>query len=98
MTAIKADTLADRLSGLLTGEVESGTRRRAEYSTDASNYRVVPQIVAFPKNTGDIVAAHNFAREEGIALTIRGGGTSIAGNSIGPGIVLDLSRHLNKVL
>lgn len=98
MTAIEADTLTDRLSGLITGEVESGVRRRAEYSTDASNYRVVPQIVAFPRNTGDVVAAQNFAREEGLALTIRGGGTSIAGNSIGPGLVLDLSRHLDKVI
>lgn len=91
-------TVADRLSGLLDGEVESGTRRRAEYSTDASNYRVVPQIVAFPRSSEDIVAAQSFAREEGMPLTVRGGGTSVAGNSIGTGLVLDLSRHLDRVI
>ncbi|WP_182171275.1 FAD-binding and (Fe-S)-binding domain-containing protein [Flaviflexus equikiangi] len=98
MTTTQVDTIATRLSGLISGEVETGIRRRAEYATDASNYRVVPQIVAFPSSSDDIVTAQNFAREEGIPLTIRGGGTSIAGNSIGTGLVLDLSRHLTNVI
>ncbi len=98
MTVAPTPTLTNRLASLLAGEVEGGTRRRAEYSTDASNYRVVPSIVAFPKHADDVVAAQNFAREEGMAFTVRGGGTSTAGNSIGSGIVVDLSRHMNNVI
>lgn len=89
---------ADGLRARMSGEVHSGVRRRAEYSTDASNYRVVPEIVAFPRDGEDMAAARDFAAREGLALTMRGGGTSIAGNSIGPGIILDTSRHMNKVL
>ena len=74
------------------------TRRRAEYSTDASNYRVVPQVVAFPRHVDEIAAALDVAREHGVPITTRGGGTSTAGNAVGPGIVLDFSRHLNRVL
>ncbi|GAA2448198.1 FAD-binding and (Fe-S)-binding domain-containing protein [Actinomadura vinacea] len=79
-------------------EVDAGTRRRAEYSTDASNYRVVPAVVAFPRDTGEVAAAVAVARSAGVPITCRGGGTSTAGNSVGTGIVLDFSRHLDRVL
>ncbi|WP_100423465.1 FAD-binding and (Fe-S)-binding domain-containing protein [Sediminihabitans luteus] len=82
----------------MSGTVETGTRRRAEYSTDASNYRVVPDVVAFPTTVEDVVAAAAMAREVGVPLTLRGGGTSTAGNSIGSGVVLDVSRHLHEIL
>jgi len=86
------------LRGAIRGEVDDSNRRRAEYSTDASNYRVVPQVVAYPRDADDVLAALAVAREEGIPLTMRGGGTSVAGNAIGTGIVLDTSRHMNRVL
>jgi FAD/FMN-containing dehydrogenase/Fe-S oxidoreductase len=78
-------------------EVDASTRRRAEYSSDASNYRVVPTVVAFPRHADEIAAALAVAREHEVALTVRGAGTSIAGNAVGDGIVLDLSRHLDRV-
>ncbi len=80
------------------GSVDDSSRRRAEYSTDASNYRVVPQVVVFPRDTDDVEAALQVARETGTPLTSRGGGTSVAGNAVGTGIVLDFSRHVNRVL
>lgn len=80
------------------GEVDDSTRRRAEYSSDASNYRVVPQVVVFPRDTDDVLAALAVSRESSTPLTSRGGGTSIAGNAIGTGIVLDFSRHLNHMI
>ena len=86
------------LRAVVAGEVDSSARRRAEYSTDASNYRVVPQVVVYPLHADDVIAAHSVSRETGIPLTMRGGGTSVAGNSIGPGIVLDTSRHMNQIL
>jgi len=90
--------LAQALRAAVNGEVDTSTRRRAEYSSDASNYRVVPQAVVFPRDTGDIEAAAGVSRQAGIPLTTRGAGTSIAGNAVGPGIVLDTSRHLGRVL
>ncbi|MFS0704846.1 FAD-binding and (Fe-S)-binding domain-containing protein [Cellulomonas sp. 179-A 9B4 NHS] len=86
------------LRGALRGAVDDTTRRRAEYSTDASNYRVVPQVVVFPQDPDDVLAALQVARETGTPLTSRGGGTSVAGNAVGTGIVLDFSRHVNRVL
>ena len=79
-------------------EVDDSTRRRAEYSTDASNYRVVPTAVAFPRHVDEVATALGVARELGVPLTTRGGGTSTAGNAVGTGLVLDFSRHLNRVV
>ncbi|HVV22222.1 MAG TPA: FAD-linked oxidase C-terminal domain-containing protein, partial [Pseudonocardiaceae bacterium] len=79
-------------------EVDAGTRRRAEYSSDASNYRVVPAAVVFPRHADEVLATIETCRTAGIPLTCRGAGTSIAGNAVGPGVVLDFSRHLNRVL
>lgn len=80
------------------GEIDASPRRRAEYSSDASNYRVVPAVVVFPRHSDEVLAALHVCRETGAALTARGAGTSVAGNAIGPGVVLDFSRHLNAVL
>ena len=79
-------------------DVDDSTRRRAEYSTDASNYRVVPAVVVFPRHPDEVAAAVEVARTAGVPLTARGGGTSIAGNAVGTGIVVDFERHLNRVL
>jgi FAD/FMN-containing dehydrogenase/Fe-S oxidoreductase len=85
-----------RAAGL--AEVDDSPRRRAEYSSDASNYRVVPGVVVFPRHADEAAAALDVARRLGVPVTSRGGGTSIAGNSVGRGVVLDFSRHLNRVL
>ncbi|MEQ4724167.1 FAD-linked oxidase C-terminal domain-containing protein [Nonomuraea sp. B19D2] len=78
-------------------DVDDSTRRRAEYSTDASLYRVVPAVVVFPRAGDEVSAAVEVCRSLGVPLTARGAGTSIAGNAIGPGVVLDFSRHLNRI-
>ena len=78
-------------------EVDTSTRRRAEYSTDASLYRVPPQLVAFPRDPDEVVAVVETCLELGVPLTARGAGTSIAGNAVGPGVVMDLARHLRRV-
>ena len=98
MTPILPGELAAALRGAGLGSVDDSARRRAEYSTDASNYRVVPSVVAFPGHVEEAAAALQVAVEFGVPVTCRGGGTSIAGNAVGPGIVLDFSRHLNRVL
>src|SRR4029450_10157780 len=77
---------------------DDSARRRAEYSTDASLYRVPPQVVAFPRDPDEAVAVVAPCLELGVPLTARGAGTSVAGNAVGPGVVMDLSRHLRRVL
>jgi len=95
---VSEQELAAELRRAGVAEVDASTRRRAEYSTDASNYRVVPQAVVFPREVDEVAAAIRVARDLQVPVTARGAGTSCAGNAVGPGIVLDLSRHLNRVL
>ncbi|MFD6063351.1 FAD-binding and (Fe-S)-binding domain-containing protein [Rhodococcus wratislaviensis] len=78
-------------------DLDTGSRRRAEYSFDASNYRVPPLAVAFPRSADDVVAIVRACTDRGIPITSRGGGTSLAGNAIGRGVVLDFSRRMNQV-
>jgi len=79
-------------------EVDASPRRRAEYSTDASLYRVVPQAVAFPRHADEVIAAVATCAALGVPVTARGAGTSVAGNAVGAGLVIDFSRHLNRVV
>ncbi len=88
-------TAALRAAGL---EVLDDPGTRAMYSTDASLYRIPPLAVVRPRHVDEVAAALAVARETGVPLTSRGGGTSVAGNAVGRGIVLDFSRHLNRVL
>jgi FAD/FMN-containing dehydrogenase/Fe-S oxidoreductase len=85
------------LRSAVRGEVDSSTRTRAQYTTDASNYRVVPQVVVHPADVDDLIAVTEVARSAGVPLTMRGAGTSVAGNAIGPGIVVDTTRHLTAI-
>jgi FAD/FMN-containing dehydrogenase/Fe-S oxidoreductase len=71
---------------------------RALYSSDASLYRVVPQAVARPRTVEETAAVLEAARAVGMPVTTRGAGTSCAGNAVGPGLILDTSRHLNTIL
>ncbi|MFG3616419.1 FAD-binding and (Fe-S)-binding domain-containing protein [Nocardia sp. NPDC047654] len=86
------------LRGTIAGEVGTSERRRAEYSSDASNYRVLPAAVVFPRTEEDVAVTLEFARDHGLPVTARGAGTSVAGNAIGSGLVLDFSRHMNRIV
>jgi FAD/FMN-containing dehydrogenase/Fe-S oxidoreductase len=90
--------MVQALRARIRGEVDASARRRAEYSSDASNYRVLPTAVVFPRVEDDVVATLEFARDNGLSVTARGGGTSVAGNAIGAGVVLDFSRHMSAIL
>ncbi|MDQ6935651.1 MAG: FAD-binding oxidoreductase, partial [Actinomycetota bacterium] len=79
-------------------EVDDSTLARAMYSSDASLYRVRPQVVVRPRSTEELLATLAVARESATPLTMRGAGTSIAGNALGRGIVVDTSRHLNRIV
>ena len=79
-------------------DVDSSVGTRARYSSDAGLTRIPPLAVAFPRTPEQAIAAFDLARAHRVPLTARGGGTSCASNAIGPGLVLDFSRHMNRVI
>src|SRR3954468_22529315 len=90
--------LASRLRRVIRGDVLFDAFDRGRYSTDASIYQVEPIGVALPKGAEDVEAAIALAREEGFPVIARGGGSSQNGQTLGEAVVLDTSRHMNKVL
>src|SRR5713101_1560961 len=96
-TDIKRDALNRHLRKHLQGEVRFDPTSRKLYSTDASIYQIEPLGVVIPRSIEDIVATVQIAAETQTPLTARGGGTSLSGQSIGPGLVLDCSKYLNGI-
>jgi FAD/FMN-containing dehydrogenase/Fe-S oxidoreductase len=90
--------LAERLKREIEGEVLLEGFDRGRYSTDASIYQVEPPAVVVPRTDADVQAALAMAREFGVPVTARGGGTSQAGQTVGAGLVVDYSKHLAEVV
>ncbi|MGW6712696.1 FAD-binding and (Fe-S)-binding domain-containing protein [Streptomyces globisporus] len=86
------------LRSAVRGASDFGPTARALTTMDASNYRRVPLGVLAPRDADDIAAALTVCREYGVPVVPRGGGTSIAGQATGTGLVLDLTRHLRTIL
>ncbi len=86
------------LAAVLSGEVLLDEYQRALYSTDASLYQIQPAAVVIPRTQEDVRQTVAFAAEHGIPLLPRGGGTSLSGQTVGPGIVIDFSKHLNRII
>ncbi len=78
-------------------DVDASPLTRALYSSDASLYRVLPRAVVRPRHPDEIEATLEVCRRLSVPVTARGAGTSIAGNAIGPGVIIDTSRHLHGV-
>lgn len=90
--------LEHRLRGDLDGEVAFDDYTRHLFSRDASMYSITPAGVVFPRHSGDVAAAVTTAAEHGVPVVPRGAGTSLAGQTVGPGLVLDMSRHMNRII
>ena len=86
------------LHGAGVADVLADATTRAAHSSDASLYRVSPLLVVRPRSVDEVAATLEVCRRRGVPLTSRGAGTSIAGNAVGTGVLLDFSRHLNRVL
>jgi FAD/FMN-containing dehydrogenase/Fe-S oxidoreductase len=82
----------------LDGEADFGETARTLYATDASIYRIKPAGVVWPASVADVRRTIQFARETETSVVARGGGSSLNGNAIGEGIVLDCSRHFDEVV
>ncbi|HET9795735.1 MAG TPA: FAD-binding and (Fe-S)-binding domain-containing protein [Thermoanaerobaculia bacterium] len=95
---VDARGLAEALRRSVRGDVRFDAGSRALYATDASNYRQVPIGVVVPLDAEDVMAALAAARAFGAPVLSRGGGTSLAGQCCNVAVVLDFSRHLDRVL
>ncbi|WP_433061807.1 FAD-binding and (Fe-S)-binding domain-containing protein [Dactylosporangium sp. CS-033363] len=93
-----ADDLVARLARAGVGDVLTDAAHRSAYGSDASLYRIVPRAIVRPRSDDEVAATLEVCRALGVPITARGAGTSVAGNAIGPGVVLDFSRHMDKVL
>ncbi|WP_330282673.1 FAD-binding and (Fe-S)-binding domain-containing protein [Streptomyces sp. NBC_00588] len=80
------------------GDVRFDVTSRALTTMDASNYRRVPLGVVAPRDADDVAAVLAVCRERGVPVVPRGGGTSIAGQATGTGVVLDFTRHMNRLV
>jgi FAD/FMN-containing dehydrogenase/Fe-S oxidoreductase len=95
---VKRRDLADHLRRHIEGEIRFDAASRHLYSTDASIYQIEPLGVVIPRTTADLLTAVQVAAEMRVPITARGGGTSLSGQSIGPGLVIDCSKYLNRIL
>lgn len=94
LTALQLQHLSESLEGtLLYDELH-----KTIYATDASAYRIMPLAVALPKNEGDIIKLIQFANKNKISLTPRTAGTSLAGQTVGNGIIVDVSKYFTKIV
>lgn len=98
MTTTLTTSIFQPLVSRLEGELLTDKAIRTLYATDASAYREMPQAVAFPKTVRDLQYLVAFARQHKIGLIPRTAGTSLAGQVVGNGIVMDMSRYFNQIL
>ncbi len=92
------EPVARALRAAGSGDVAADRASRARYAADASNYRRVPLAVVFPHTRRQVLAAVATCRRLGVPITCRGAGTSTSGQAVGPGVVLDFSRHYHRLL
>jgi len=92
------NALQSALTAELEGDVRFDKVLRTMYATDASVYQIIPTGVVLPHSAQDVVNTINICRHHGASITARGGGTSQAGQAIGPGVQLDFSKYMNRLL
>ena len=90
--------IAEKLSKQIAGDVRMDRYSRLMYSTDASMYQMMPVGVVVPRSADDALAALLVAREHGVPVLPRGGGTALAGQTCNHAIVIDFSKHMRSVL
>jgi FAD/FMN-containing dehydrogenase/Fe-S oxidoreductase len=92
------EQIASDLVKAIRGDVFVDILHRAAYSTDASIYRIVPQCIVMPRDATDVAAIVKYAAAKRIPLAARGAGSGVAGESLCSGIVLDMTRYMNKIV
>jgi len=95
---MKNDLPFKEISQAIDGEFYIDNIHRIVYSTDASSYRELPQAVVLPRHKEDVIKVLSFAREHHTSVIPRGAGTSLAGQVVGGGIVIDISKYMDRIL
>ncbi|MHB0945704.1 MAG: anaerobic glycerol-3-phosphate dehydrogenase subunit C [Sedimentisphaerales bacterium] len=90
--------IADELSPLLKGECFADIFTRVAFSTDGSIYQIIPLCVVAPADTDDVAAVVKYANQNNIPISPRGAGSGLGGESLTPGIMLDMTRFMNKIV
>src|SRR3981189_141231 len=90
--------LESRLAREITGDVFFDSFNRGRYATDASFYQIMPAGVVVPRSIDEALRALAICRDHGRTVTPRGGGTSQSGQTVNDGIVIDFSKHLNRII
>jgi len=82
----------------ISGDWHQDARTLEKFSRDMSAYRILPELVVEPKTEEDVVKTVQFTRDEGLTIVPRSGGSDLSGASIGPGIILNFKKHLNRLI
>jgi FAD/FMN-containing dehydrogenase/Fe-S oxidoreductase len=90
--------LEHRLKSSIRGEALFDAYTRGRYATDASHYQIMPLGVVIPRDENDLAATIVIARDEGVSVVARGGGTSQCGQTVNDGLVVDISKYMNRVI
>ena len=90
--------IAEDLRGVVAGEVLCDDASRALYATDGSLFEVWPLVVVRPRSVDDVAATVRWAAERGVAIHPRGAGSSLTGDALGSGVVVDCSRYLRRIV
>src|ERR1700733_5306004 len=98
MSSKGSSPLESRLKREITGNVFFDAFNRGRYATDASFYQIVPSGVVVPRTVDEALRALSIVRDDARIVTPRGGGTSQCGQTINHGIVIDFSKHLNRII
>ena len=95
---MSTNRLVEELKKHIQGDVLDDHLSRGIYATDASMYQVVPQVIVAPKHEKDIIETVRLAAAHKLSIVPRGGGTSLAGQTVNDGLVLDFSKYMDQVL
>ena len=98
MPDARPSKIEQRLKSAVSGDVFFDPFNRGRYATDASFYQIMPFGVVVPRSMDEALRALAIARDDGRVVTPRGGGTSQCGQTVNEGIVVDFSKHLNRIV
>lgn len=96
--SVNSEIIGRKLRRLIKGEVLCDQLGLAMYSTDASIYQIRPAAVVLPVDAQDVAVVVEYARTAGLSVVPRGGGSGLAGEAVGPGIIVDMSRYMDRLL
>jgi glycolate oxidase len=91
-------SIADELRRIAKGEILSDSWSRDIYSVDASHYTIKPAMIACPSDESDVEEICHYCFPKSLSITARGAGTGLLGQSLSNGIIIDFTRHMNKIL